>query len=88
MEIVLIILIGGAVLLPMIATEIEWLTHLPWWICLTIGICGMIWMIGVLLGLASDEQDIPTVVFGVLVSVAYIIVGHHKYKRRRQMDMN
>ena len=82
MEIILIVLMAGFFLLPTIAIDIEWLTYLPWWACLSIGVVGMIWMV-VLLFRPAEMTDNPLgVIGGALGSVAYMVVGLHKYKRR------
>jgi len=82
MEIILIVLIAGLFLLPTIAIDIEWLTYLPWWACLGVGVFGTIWMIGLLFRQTEITNDMIEVVGGVLGSVAYMAVGLHKFKRR------
>lgn len=82
MGIILIVLMAGFILLPTIAVDIEWLTYLPWWVCLGLGVVGMIWMM-VLLFNPAEMTDNPLGVLGaVFGSIAYMIVGLHKYRRR------
>jgi hypothetical protein len=82
MEIILIVLIAGLFLLPSIIIDIEWLTYLPWWACFGVGVCGTIWMIALLFRPIEITNDALEVVGGVLGSVAYIVVGLHKFKQR------
>ena len=82
MEIILIVLMAGFFLLPTIAIDIEWLTYLPWWVCLGIGVIGIIWMVSYLFRPEEMTNNPLGVLGAVFGSVAYMVVGLHKYKQR------
>ena len=87
MEIILIVLMAGFFLLPTIAIDIEWLTYLPWWACLGVSVIGMIWMVVLLVNPCEMTNNPLGVLGAVFGSVAYMVVGLHKYKRRETRNL-